>query len=474
MSNKMKKYFSVLIIFGFAAFLLAFEPLAKDYINNYQYELYNSWIRKGDFKINFPAVITQQKVSKQFQSKSKKPVKVVYLWENWKIYEQREILPFSDVLKSPEFGVYADFLEDFTYHLNCDDFTFLEDFIDFSKISFLYSNKNDFAALTSLFENYETQRFNVSRIESFSKEERFGVRVYSIEDDLVEFLFPESEELKQLLKEQKKLEAEKIIKIKPEKKEKLIPEIEKKIIPEIEEKIYKKPISELSLEEYVEHYYEKKQTKELLHNKIKDVNSFLKEEFPNHQIQNHENGYFLTKSSFMENFSADISCYEKQTKDGINIVPDTFFEISEKQVRLKTNDKIDLSNLTDEEAENMAPFLAQLIYEHRTIGTCLLNFFLIHDGVPTTLVVNGKSRELYEVYSYANLLLMLNYFWKDRNVYFDLQDVKKVNGYIEFKGYLIADDPQSETYDMAEIRYHLDKNYKIDLIMMFLYPETEK
>jgi len=470
----MKKYFSVAIIFGFAALLLAFEPKEKDFISNYQFELYNSWLRKGDFKTNFPAVITQQKISKQFQSKSKKQVKVEYLWKNWKIFEQREILPFSDFLESPEFGVYAGFLKDFIYRLNGDDFTFLEDFTDFSKISFSFSGKNDLVALTSLFENYQTGRFDVIKIESFSKEERFGVRIYSDEDDILEFLFPKSDELRQLLKEQKKLEAEKIIKIKPVKKEKIIPEIEKKIVPKIEDKIYKKPVSELSLEEYVRHYYEKKQTKELLHNKIKDVNSFLKEEFPNHQIQVLGKKYFLTKSRFNDNFSADISCFEQKTKDGINIVPDTFYEMSGKQVRLKTNDKIDLSNLTDEEAENMAPFLAQLIYEHRTIGTRLLNFFLIHDGVPTTLVVNGKSRELYEVYSYANLLLMLNYFWKDRNVYFDLQDVKKVNGYIEFKGYLIADDSQSETYDMAEIRYHLDKNYKIDLIMMFLYPETEK
>ncbi|HHE37445.1 MAG TPA: hypothetical protein ENL20_02600 [Candidatus Cloacimonetes bacterium] len=474
MSNKMKKYFSVLFIFGFAAFLTAFEPQAKDFITDYQYELYNSWIRKWDFKINFPSVITREKISKQFQSKSKKSIHVEYLWKDWKIFEQREILPFSDFFKSPELGVYTSFLEDFVYRLNSDDFIFLEDFIDFSQISFLYSNQNDITALTSLFKNYQTDRFNVNKIESFSRKERFGVRIYSDEEDILEFLFPQSEILRQLLKEQKKIEAEKFIKPKPRKKEKGFPEIKTKIIPEIEDKIYKRPISELSLEEYISNYYEKKQTKELLHNKIKNVNSFLKKEFPNHHIQILGGKYFLTKPPFRDNFSADISCSEQETKDGINIVPDTYFEMSGKQVRLKTNDTIDLSDLTDEETENIAPFLAQLIYEHRTIGTRLLNFFLIHDGVPTTLVVNGKSRELYEIYSYANLLLMLNYFWKERNVYFDLQDVKKVNGYIEFKGYLIADDPQTETYDMAEIRYHLDKNYKIDLIMMFLYPETEK
>ena len=474
MSNKMKKYFFIIILFGLSFSLPAFEPQAKNFTNLYQYELYKSWLRKGDFKINFPAIITQEKISKQFQTKSKKPVKVEYLWKNWKIFAQHEILPFSDILRFPEFKVYASYLEDFIYRLNSDDFIFLEDFIDFSEISFSYSNKINLAGLTFLFEDYKTRRFNVSKVESFSQNERFGVRIYSVEDSILEFVFPKSGELERLMREQKKLEAQKIIVTKMKDKEKRIPEVEKKILPEFKEKIYPKPISELSLEEYVGNYYEKKQTKELLHNKIKDVNSFLKEEFPEHQIRIFKQSYFLTKSHFKENFSADISCFEQQTKDGINIVPNTYFEMKGKQVHLQTNDKISLSNLTNEEAENMAPFLAQLIYEHRALGSRLLNFFLIHDGVPTTLVVNGKSRQLYEVYSYANLLLMLNYFWQERDIYFALQDVKKVNSYIEFKGYLIADDPLTDSYDLAEIRYHLDKNYKIDLIMMFLYPETEK
>jgi hypothetical protein len=99
---------------------------------------------------------------------------------------------------------------------------------------------------------------------------------------------------------------------------------------------------------------------------------------------------------------------------------------------------------------------------------------LVHDAVETTLVVKGETREIYDIYSYANLLLMLNKYWEDRIVYFNLQDVKKVNGYIEFKGMLIADSPESKTFDMAEIRFHLDNEYKIDLAMMFLNPEVLK
>jgi len=51
---------------------------------------------------------------------------------------------------------------------------------------------------------------------------------------------------------------------------------------------------------------------------------------------------------------------------------------------------------------------------------------------------------------------------------FNINDVKKVNGFIEFKTYLVAYDRNSGKKDMAEIRFQLSKDYKMKYIMMFL------
>ena len=58
-------------------------------------------------------------------------------------------------------------------------------------------------------------------------------------------------------------------------------------------------------------------------------------------------------------------------------------------------------------------------------------------------------------------------------IYCSLKEVNKIDGFIEFKGFLIADAPEEESCDMAEILFHLDKDFKIDLIMMILHPENK-
>jgi len=42
--------------------LKAFEPEADDFENTFQYNLYQSWLKKGDFKTNFPAGFGNKKI----------------------------------------------------------------------------------------------------------------------------------------------------------------------------------------------------------------------------------------------------------------------------------------------------------------------------------------------------------------------------------------------------------------------------
>jgi len=103
-----------------------------------------------------------------------------------------------------------------------------------------------------------------------------------------------------------------------------------------------------------------------------------------------------------------------------------------------------------------------------------MNFLLAEDEVSTTLVVKEDQKKIYDIYSYENLLLMLSKYWSDRTLYFSILEVKKVNNFIEFKSYLVAREPETGKYDLAEINFLLDENYKIDLIMMFLNPDLKE
>lgn len=472
MSNKMRKYFLGIVLLCYSLVIYGFDPIKSDFASDYQFELYRSWVRKGNFKTDLPVRFTKDKIFKSFDDQAGNQVKIIYDWKNFKICEQWEEIPFKDYLTSLEMKTYRIFLQSFVYRLNSDIDTFLFDLCDPTKVEINYSGFKDLQALELLITDFTDRRFKIIATEPFSKNDQIGFRLIAENDISVEILFSEFSEIFTALIKQKEKEKSKIITKKPPEKKVIIPSIPKKTVPK--PKVFSGSIEDLDLQEYIDLFYQKMQTKEILHNKIKNVHKFLKNEFPHHRISENGQHYFMEIEPFKNDFPADISLFVKNYKDGISLIPDTMFEIENKNVFLKTGEKFDLSNLTEEEVENMAPFLSQMIFEHRSIGTRLLNFFLIHDGVSTSLIVHGDERKLYDIYSYANLLLMLNEYWKDRIVYFSMQEIKKVNGYIEFKGYLIADDPAEDTYDLAEIRYHLDKNYKIDLVMMFLHPETRK
>ena len=102
-----------------------------------------------------------------------------------------------------------------------------------------------------------------------------------------------------------------------------------------------------------------------------------------------------------------------------------------------------------------------------------MNFLLIHDEVASTLVVYSDERELYEIDSYSDILLLLNKYWQDRTVYFGIESIKKINGTIEFKGFLVA-RAENGSCDLAEIFFHVSKEYMIDLIMVILHPIDNK
>ena len=463
MSNKFGykfiKFLLILIFIFIIINLYGFEPKASDFINSYQYDLYRSWLGTEKLDSDLPAGFTSEKVVRCFLDENSIEINVEYDWHNWKITSQREMIPFlfyiGDDLKVKS---YISFLERFIYRLNCNDKKFIADLTDHNKIILEYKGHIGNVALDSIWEDRPVSRVNLQPIELISNADTLSFKFIS--DNINEFIisFPQVYNIEEIISEINKREF-------AESDEYFPPIIKQK------EEEAKPKIADLSLAEYIRNYFETPPRRELLHNKIDDIHSFFSQEFINHTISNDENIWYLEIEKFENNLDGDIVLRTEFGENMVDIFPLNNLELDEKKIKLGS-DEIDMSSLSENEISNITNYLPQLIYEHRAIGSKLLNFLLIHDEVPSTLVVYSGVRELYETDSYSDILLLLNKYWQDRTVFFGIDNIKKINGTIEFKGFLVAKAPNGSC-DMAEIFFHVSKEYKIDIIMMILHQNTD-
>ena len=462
MSNKMKKNIFIVLSFVILTKIFAFTPGSANFSNAYQYQMFKSWVKKnkkGNATSSF---------SKDFIFANFKGNKVIFAWENRKIYNQFENI----YALSKRFGfVFPDKLINRTgealFRLNCYDKSFFSDFISAYDVQFLYNDLSDSTGVDRFFADYSAKRFNAIKIEFNEKK----VTLYDEENRLT-LIFKDvvSEkhfvlsDIKPKLVDKKKTEREvkKEIKIK----------VEKEFIEEMKEVNVKDaniPFSSSNkLAIFLEKNYKRNFPLEILNNKISNPTRFLKDNFPDYRIIKKGNIYRMKTAKSENDFSAEIDLHLIRSDNGINFISLTNNTLKGSKIKFLNGESVDTSHLSRTEIESIAPFLSQLMYEHRAIGTKLFNFLLINDAVPSTLVLKEKTKKLYEFHSYSMLLKLLNNYWQGKKVYFNINDVKKVNGFIEFKTYLVAYDRNSGKKDMAEIRFQLSKDYKMKYIMMFL------
>ncbi|MDP8268368.1 MAG: hypothetical protein P9L97_06515 [Candidatus Tenebribacter davisii] len=462
MSNKLGYNLCKILLITFFVFVTiraySFEPKATDFINSYQYELYQSWLGTEKLDHNLPAGLTSEKVVKSYKDKNGREINVEYDWQNWKIYSQREIIPFTFYIDNElNINPYTNFLERFIYRLNSNDNNFVFDLLDFNKIILEYKEQKGEAALLLLWEDRPISRLKLNPVELTVKADTLGFKFTSDEMDEFRILFPRVNNIDEIILEIRERE---FIKSKTMSKITIMPEEDKK-----------QKIEDLTLAEYIKLNFIKPPRRELLNNKITDVHTFFFSEFPHHSISNEQNLWILRIDKFEDKLSGEISLKVEINSDMINIYPHNNLDL-ENKLLLIGSDRIDMSMLSETEISILANYLPQLIYEHRSIGSKLMNFLLIHDEVTSTLIVRTDKRELYETDSYSDILLLLNEYWQGRTIYFGIDNIKKMNGTIEFKGFLVALSSDGSS-DMAEIYFHLSKEFKIDIIMMILHPAVE-
>lgn len=459
MSNKFNKLLIMMFFVFIIINLYGFEPKATDFINSYQYKLYRSWLETEKLDSNFPAGFTSEKVVRNFKDKNGREISVEYDWQNWKISSQREIVPFLFYIDNEQkIRHYIHFIESFIYRLNCNDKMFITDLVDHNKIILEYKEQIGENALDLMWEDRPIPRIKLQPVELITNADTLGFKFISDKMGDFKISFPQVYNIKEIISGVRDREFAK--------SDDVFPPI---IKPEKEE--IKPKLEDLTLAEYIRNYFKTPPRRELLHNKVKDIYSFLAQEFPNHSISNQQNIWHLEIDKFENKLDGDISLEVEIGTDMVNIFPLNNLELDKKKMKLGS-DNIDMSSLSETEISIIANYIPQLVYEHRAIGSKLMNFLLIHDEVASTLVVYSDVRELYETDSYSDILLLLNKYWQDRIVYFGIDSIKKINGTIEFKGFLVA-RTENGSCDMAEIFFHVSKEYKIDLIMMVLHPVND-
>jgi hypothetical protein len=446
--------------------LFSFEPKISDFSSQYQFKMYESWLEKADLKTNYPAGFTKNKIVKSF-SKDGKMIFVEYDLKNRKIENQRESLPFALLLQS-DFKVqnYIEYLESFIYRLNTDKIEYLMDFVDLKEVKIGYSAYENKTALKVLFRDFINQRVEVEPIEFLSIEDGIGFSIQT-QKKVITIVFPADLDVAKLLEEKRTKFSRKIPKKDEAKEEKITIVQPSNITVEIP----KKSLKTGTLLSYIDVNFAKPPSRELLNNKVKNVRKFLTDEFPNHEISFVADKFYLKSKKSADGLYADMKLEVVFGKDGVDIYASTDHEIRENKLILNRRETIDLSKLSPTEIAAISTQIPSLIYEHRSLSSKLLNFLLVHDNVASTLVIYGEEREVYEMESYANLLLLLHNFWKNGEIYFSITDILRKNGNIEFEAILTCQNGAEK--DVAEVKFHLDKDYKIDLIMMILHPEKK-
>jgi len=457
MSNKMKKYFSIFSLLIIAVTINAYELQKEDFYQVYNYALYRSWLQKSNSRTDVPTSFTVNGITQIYTQASGREIITFFPWSQHKVSNLIEkIEGFTDSSLQLTSAQEA-FIGAFLYRLNAADSLFVNELFAANEIGLTYHGNQNDLALNMLWNRYRYYRYDCNYIKATSQEEngRLSLMLYTRQDsltlilpkDLKDFTFPMESEVKFYS-----------------------PEI--KIEPRLEQDFGL--VSTNSLVQHIALNHGKTINRELLHNKIDNFTDFLKTDLQNHSLSITGNTYILQKDSDQINISADLRIDKFDNQDGIEVYPNRDYELESKVLILDDYDKVNMSGLEQVEVEKIAPFITSLLYEHRSLGSNLLNFLLVHDNVPTTLIIHCEDRFKYEFDSYAELLLLLSKFWNKRVIYFGLSDFRKVNDYIEFKGILIADETSGEQQDFAEIWFHLSRDYKIDLVMMILYPENQK
>lgn len=213
--------------------------------------------------------------------------------------------------------------------------------------------------------------------------------------------------------------------------------------------------------------------------KYKDKNlSFhdqLDKWFPKHQKLLFGYYYYLTVPYFND-IRADF--YLEYTTDGkvTTIKADTIATYWENEIILKSNERIKATNLSEWDFISIKGRIAWLSVVFRTLGTPIPEMvFGEDDDIETwTVIYEDDVKERVILPTMKDTIKRLNAFYEGYEVYFQFNEVLKINSRLEFYGTFLLKNPKNSSVDFIDIRFHTDRYNEIDLIMLFIYRNIQE
>lgn len=462
----MKKIIIIFFIFVFFNKLLAFNPLSGNFADDYQYQLFRSWIDFGQFPSDNPAFMSKNEIISSYHNSKKDSVTIIFSMKKELIIGMSEMFqnPFP---KNKDWLEYQNEIGMFLFRLNTDSPNYLIDLMKDKKFSIQFQGLKSRDALLKI---KTVQKKSVVHLKNILIEDSLKPKVtLKTNIGVIELFLNKSPDLilETSMKKQRNFSAKKEIKtrkIQVPKKQVQTKKMSSGMFNDLQDKDL------IGLEKYIIEHKNDKIYNQIMNNRIKDLKNFVKDNFKiNEEINFVEDKIIIRRKRFKD-FSADLVFRFEKDDDGYYLYPDNEFKMQGNNLIID-KDRVKFFQVEQAEINKIIPAISEMILLHRTIGTKLFNFLIHNDQANTLLILNGKKRKTFHFRNYATLLLLLNQYWENRVVYYKILSVKKVNNNIEIESALISQNQAIS--DFASIKMQLNHNFKVDLIQVSLFPEIK-
>ncbi|MDD3050050.1 MAG: hypothetical protein PHR06_02785 [Candidatus Cloacimonetes bacterium] len=481
----MSRLLTTFFLIFFTLTLFGYEPVQSSFKYDYLYNFYKEWTENREISIEAPALLSSNEIIMEFLDKDKQVVTLKLHMENGKIKRITESSNYAEsVADDSEINKLG---QEFVFVLNTGNSQYLESFVNLLGADCDFDNFSDYLSAKK---NIYDSRFFIFRFDYQMSQSNIIFKFYNGYAEIIKIIVPVTDDLEKLrgklqlpidfgeLKtiiadiDKKTLDAKK--RRSEEFRNSLKYELKRsyneifKITEDVDERIFtgNEQIFKYPVYRYIMENIERKSNRVLLNNEIENPVNFLSEEFPYHEIKQNGKIFYLEGGSYSDFLSANFALEIEERKDYINFHAPFVESFSYDNLSFIGGDSVGLIGLSREDVEKIVLPISHILVMHRTLGSKLTNFFLLPDVVPTILLFDFAERDLIEMSSYYDLLMLLNTYWENHTIYFSIPQIYKKNNYIEFKGSLFAKSNDNNNSNYAEIRFHLNKNYILDLVMV--------
>jgi hypothetical protein len=196
--------------------------------------------------------------------------------------------------------------------------------------------------------------------------------------------------------------------------------------------------------------------------------------FPHHSKLFFGNMIYLTTPYFL-GARSDFYISRNPQNEFTVILRDTQYTHTDTELTMKTGEIIQLKYLSESDIFDIKPQIAWLTILFRSLGSPVPELMLgAIDDAESWLVIyenDEKNRLIFD--SFHDCIRRINSFYEGYVSYFMIDEIRKMNGRLEFFGTLFMLDKLNDKMDFIDVRFHTNRDNVIDLTMFFIYRDRD-